>query len=60
MDCEMVGVGFNAKESMLARVSLVNQYGHELYDKFVKPMEKVENYRTSVSGVRPSDLKQGK
>ena len=59
MDCEMVGVG-DGKESILARVSIVNHYGSPLYDKFVKPRENVTDYRTFVSGVRPEDLKNGK
>lgn len=56
MDCEMVGVG-DGSDSMLARVSVVNQYGEPIYDKFVKPKEEVVDYRTYVSGVRPQDLK---
>lgn len=56
MDCEMVGVG-DGSENMLARVSIVNQYGEPVYDKFVKPKEEVTDYRTFVSGVRPEDLK---
>lgn len=59
MDCEMVGVG-DGTESVLARVSIVNQYGVPVYDKFVKPKERVTDYRTFVSGVRPEDLKNGK
>ena len=59
MDCEMVGVG-DGSENMLARVSIVNQYGEPVYDKFVKPKEEVIDYRTFVSGVRPQDLKDGK
>lgn len=55
MDCEMVGVG-DGSEDMLARVSIVNQYGEPVYDKFVKPKEEVVDYRTFVSGVRPQDL----
>ncbi|XP_045164802.2 uncharacterized protein LOC123528841 [Mercenaria mercenaria] len=55
MDCEMVGVG-DGSENMLARVSIVNQYGEPVYDKFVKPKEEVVDYRTFVSGVRPQDL----
>lgn len=55
MDCEMVGVG-DGNDSMLARVSLVNQYGEPIYDKFVKPKEEVVDYRTHVSGVRAEDL----
>ncbi|XP_026464186.1 RNA exonuclease 4-like [Ctenocephalides felis] len=57
MDCEMVGVGEEGKENMLARVSIVNKHGDCIYDKFVAPREEVVDYRTSVSGVRPSDLK---
>jgi len=56
MDCEMVGVGNSGQENMLARVSLVNALGQPVYDKFVKPKERVIDYRTSVSGVRPKDL----
>nr|CAB3265532.1 RNA exonuclease 4-like [Phallusia mammillata] len=56
MDCEMVGVGEGGRESVLARVSLVNQFGKCIYDKFVKSREEVTDYRTFVSGVRPSDL----
>merc|ERR1712126_513872 len=56
MDCEMVGVGTDGVDSILARVSIVNHFGNVLYDKFVAPREKVTDYRTSVSGVRPEDL----
>eukprot|EP00744_Colponema_vietnamica_P019807 GILI01028054.1.p1 GENE.GILI01028054.1~~GILI01028054.1.p1 ORF type:complete len:361 (-),score=69.64 GILI01028054.1:117-1124(-) len=53
LDCEMVGVGDKGERSALARVSLVNYYGHVLYDQFVKPLEKITDYRTEYSGVRP-------
>ena len=56
MDCEMVGVGTDGVDSILARVSIVNHFGNPLYDKFVAPREKVTDYRTAVSGVRPEDL----
>ncbi|CAN7995772.1 unnamed protein product [Ixodes hexagonus] len=59
MDCEMVGVGPEGRDSVLARVSLVNSMGHCIYDKFVKTLEEVVDYRTAVSGVRPSDLENG-
>ncbi|KAG8238882.1 hypothetical protein J437_LFUL018443 [Ladona fulva] len=58
LDCEMVGVQ-DGKESILARVSVVNSYGYCLYDTFVKPTEDVVDYRTSVSGVRPKDMERG-
>eukprot|EP00096_Caligus_rogercresseyi_P010432 TRINITY_DN3802_c0_g1_i1.p1 TRINITY_DN3802_c0_g1~~TRINITY_DN3802_c0_g1_i1.p1 ORF type:complete len:326 (-),score=58.60 TRINITY_DN3802_c0_g1_i1:212-1189(-) len=59
IDCEMVGVGFQGSRSVLARVSIVNIFGKTMYDKFVKPMEKVTDYRTAVSGIRPSDIVDG-
>lgn len=59
MDCEMVGVGPDKEDSIVARVSLVNQFGKCIYDKYVKPTEKVTDYRTAVSGIRPDDIKDG-
>uniref|UniRef100_A0A8C3T8J3 RNA exonuclease 4 n=1 Tax=Chelydra serpentina TaxID=8475 RepID=A0A8C3T8J3_CHESE len=59
MDCEMVGVGPQGEDSILARVSIVNQFGKCIYDKYVKPTEKVTDYRTAVSGIRPKDIKKG-
>lgn len=59
IDCEMVGTGFYGLNSILARVSIVNLYGHCVYDKFIKPTEEVTDYRTEVSGVRPQDLADG-
>ncbi|CAK1554280.1 unnamed protein product [Leptosia nina] len=59
MDCEMVGIGYNGDDHMIARVSLVNKFGDCIYDKFVKAREEVVDYRTSVSGVRKEDLLNG-
>ena len=59
MDCEMVGVGQRGEESVLARASLVNQFGHCVYDKYVKPREKVTDFRTRVSGIRAEDVASG-
>ncbi|XP_011298283.1 RNA exonuclease 4 [Fopius arisanus] len=58
MDCEMVGIG-DGTESMLARVSIVNRHGACIYDKYVKPRETVQDYRTPVSGIRPHHLQNG-
>ena len=44
MDCEMVGVGTDGVDSILARVSIVNHFGNPLYDKFVAPREKVKGF----------------
>lgn len=59
MDCEMVGVGHNGQDDMLARVSIVNKTGEVLLDKHVKPRQPVTDYRTSVSGIRPHDIENG-
>lgn len=59
IDCEMVGVGPKGRDSVLARVSIVNHFGHCIFDKYVKPEEKVTDYRTAVSGIRKSDLEKG-
>ncbi|XP_046357700.2 RNA exonuclease 4-like [Haliotis rufescens] len=56
LDCEMVGVGDSGKESVLARVSVVNQFGECLYDTFVRSREEVVDYRTQWSGVTPDKL----
>ncbi|KGL77465.1 RNA exonuclease 4, partial [Tinamus guttatus] len=59
MDCEMVGVGPKGEDSIVARVSIVNQFGKCIYDKYVKPTEEVTDYRTAVSGIRPENIKTG-
>lgn len=59
IDCEMVGIGYDGNDHMLARVSLVNKFGDCIYDKFVKPREEVIDYRTNISGVRREDMLTG-
>lgn len=55
----MVGIGEMGMENMLARVSIVNQLGQCLYDKYVKPTEPVVDYRTPVSGITEEHLRDG-
>lgn len=55
IDCEFVGVGLDNR-SALARVSIVNFYGVTIMDEFVKPKERVTDWRTWVSGVSPRDM----
>lgn len=57
IDCEMVGVGPDGSESALARVSLVNYHGEVLMDRYVRPVERITDYRTAVSGIEPHHLK---
>ena len=59
IDCEMVGVGPGGLDSALARVSIVNFNGAVLLDAYVKPLEKVTDYRTHVSGIHPKHLDSG-
>ncbi len=59
IDCEMVGVGaFNI--SALGRVSIVNEHGYCVYDTFVDPLERINDYLTEYSGIRAEDLVGGK
>lgn len=60
IDCEMVGVGGEENErSALARVSIVNYHGHLILDTFVRPKERVTDWRTWVSGVSAASMKTG-
>lgn len=59
IDCEMVGSGPRGNRDQLARVSIVNTFGHVLYDKYVKPLEVVTDYRSFVSGIYPHHLQTG-
>ncbi|KAK8250201.1 ribonuclease H-like domain-containing protein, partial [Phyllosticta capitalensis] len=61
LDCEMVGVGPDPdSDSQLARVSVVDYNGHQLYDSFVLPQLPVTDYRTHVSGITPTNLRSGR
>lgn len=61
LDCEMVGTGPPPHtDDVLARVSLVNFHGEQIYDSYVLPPQntKVEDYRTFVSGITPHHLRK--
>lgn len=60
LDCEMVGVGPDGMDSALARVSIVNYNGEQIYDSFVKQKEEVKDWRTPVSGIKPSHMTQAR
>lgn len=51
LDCEMVGIGSEGKQSALARVSLVDWYDKPVLDTFVQVPSRVTDFRTHVSGV---------
>eukprot|EP00048_Salpingoeca_helianthica_P004144 m.74184 g.74184 ORF g.74184 m.74184 type:complete len:232 (+) comp13072_c0_seq3:208-903(+) len=69
LDCEMVEVlkgtistPSGSKEirvSALARCSIVDWEGNTLMDVFVKPTNRIVDYRTEVSGIRPEDIARG-
>lgn len=59
MDCEMVGVS-QGNKSALGRITLVNRWGNVVYDEFVRPVERVVDFRTQISGIRPRDLRKAK
>jgi RNA exonuclease 4 len=56
IDCEMVGVGDEGHESALARVSVVDFHGRQVYDSYVRPKERVTDWRTHVSGIAPKHM----
>ena len=58
MDCEMVGVGKEGKESELAKVSIVNVYGDVVYNKYVIPRSHVTDYRAHITGLTGKILKE--
>jgi RNA exonuclease 4 len=57
IDCEMVGVGDGGYESALARLSFVDYHGNQVYDSYVRPCERVVDWRTPISGISPKHMK---
>jgi RNA exonuclease 4 len=57
IDCEMVGVGPGAYESSLARVSIVDFHGRQIYDSYVKQKERVTDWRTKWSGISIKEMR---
>lgn len=61
LDCEMVGVGPTPDlTSALARVSIVNYHGVQIYDSYVRPKELVTDWRTPISGILPSHMRSAR
>ncbi|EER24166.1 3'-5' exonuclease [Coccidioides posadasii str. Silveira] len=61
IDCEMVGVGPDPdRESALARVSIVNFAGDQVYDSFVRTKEEVTDWRSKVSGITPESMEHAR
>ncbi|XP_043117920.1 interferon-stimulated 20 kDa exonuclease-like 2 [Puntigrus tetrazona] len=56
LDCEMVGTGPKGFRNELARCSIVNYEGDVIYDKYIKPINPVTDFRTCWSGIRRQDL----
>lgn len=53
----MVGVGPDPdRDSALARVSVVNYNGDQVYDSYVQPKEQVTDWRTQWSGIAPKHM----
>ncbi|TVU06388.1 hypothetical protein EJB05_49600 [Eragrostis curvula] len=60
VDCEMVGVGSDGSKSALGRVTLVNSFGNVVYDEYVRTVERIVDYRTRISGIRPKHMNKAK
>ena len=56
LDCEMVGVSLWGGDSRLASVSVVNEFGVQVYFSYAKPARRVIDYRTRYSGIKPHML----
>lgn len=56
VDCEMVGVSGN--KSALAKCTILDYDGRVLFDEYVRPEEKILDYRTRWSGVRPEHMEK--
>ena len=56
LDCEMVGVGPEGLGHALARVSLVDYDGRVLLDSYVKPAERITDFRYEVTGITSTHL----
>ncbi|XP_032991821.1 interferon-stimulated 20 kDa exonuclease-like 2 [Lacerta agilis] len=57
IDCEMVGTGPGGRNSDLARCSVVSYHGDVVYDKYVRPLSPITNYRTRWSGIQRHHMK---
>ena len=57
LDCEMVGIGAQGKQSALARVSITGWNDELILDTFVQVPDRVTDFRTHVSGVRARDIR---
>ena len=60
IDCEMVGVGPEGIESALAQVVIVNYHGAVLLNTYVRPKERVTDYRTDITGITSKQLHPSK
>lgn len=60
LDCEMVGVREGGYASILARVSIVDFHGRQVYDSLVKPTERVTDWRTAITGLTPKHMNRAR
>ncbi|KKY35434.1 putative rna exonuclease 4 [Diaporthe ampelina] len=56
IDCEMVGIGEGGYAHALARVSIVDFHGRQVYDSYARPEERVVDWRTRISGIAPKHM----
>lgn len=60
IDCEMVGIGEGGHDDAVARVSIVDFHGRQVYDSYVRPRARVVDWRTHVSGVSPRHMAEAR
>lgn len=57
LDCEMVGTGPGGRCSEVARCSILDYHGNVLYDKYIRPSQRVTDFRTRWSGIQKHHLR---
>lgn len=60
LDCEMVGVGPGGHDNALARISVVDFHGRQVYDSVVRPAERVTDWRTGITGLTPRTMRDAR
>ena len=58
--CSYVGIASKGIVDALGRISLVNYHGKTVLDTYVKPGEKITDYRTNTSGIGEAEMKDAK
>ncbi|KAK1303043.1 Small RNA degrading nuclease 2 [Acorus calamus] len=59
-ECTANGILVELLTRDVIHVLLVNEWENAVYDEYVRPLERVVDFRTEISGIRPKDLWKAK